>query len=155
MSKIDDARAKAREAKERAQEKVKIARAQAQLAKEQPRPEKVPDPLANVDYDQGIEDSAQEELSDLLKGFKDRAKQEADRFVLATDSEFWFSVGFQSREQKEAFLMALDWLKYGDKYLNGCLMAKLEGIELPEVRLSDVTDKRDKKLAPLVMSEDE
>lgn len=62
-------------------------------------------------------------------------RMEQERFQLATDTEFWFSVYFQSREQKEAFLQALSWLANGDKYLNGLELAEAMGIKLPEVNL--------------------
>lgn len=134
----------------KAKAKAELAKDKAAIAKNQPKLPKLPDPLADVDYTQGVEGSAKEELSATLTAFKDRAKQEQKRFELATDSEFWFAVGFQSRDQKEAFLKALEWLKYGDKYLDGTLIARQMDIEIPQVRLSNVKNKRDKKLAPLV-----
>lgn len=109
----------------------------------------VPDPLASVEYGQGIEADTEHELSALLTGFKERAKQEQERFELATDSEFWFAVCFQSREQKEAFLQALEWLTLGDKYLDGTAIARLMGIELPKVSLSNKKVKPDPKLTKL------
>jgi 23S rRNA G2445 N2-methylase RlmL len=133
-----------------ARAKADLARDKAQIARRQPRREPIPDPLAEVPYGQGIEADADHELSALLKGFQERAKQEQDRFVLATDSEFWFCVGFQSREQKDLFLKALNWLQYGDKYLDGTLIAQREGIDLPAVTLSNKRAKPDPKLIPLV-----
>ena len=113
----------------------------------------VPNPLDTVDYSAGDpEVSSQEEASALLDGFRERAKREAERFTLATDSEFWFAVGFQSREQKEAFMAAMKWLGYGDKYLNGCHIAEDSGIKLPQVKLSDPTKKPvDRRLDALAM----
>jgi len=70
-------------------------------------------------------------LSAVQSGFRERAKTEADRFTLATDSEYWACVCFQTREQKEAFLAALNILKFGDKYLDGELVAKELGVTLP------------------------
>jgi hypothetical protein len=59
-----------------------------------------------------------EEVSDTLKAFKERSAQEAKRFQDATDSEYWFAVCFQTREDKERFLK--EFLpKLGDKYLDG------------------------------------
>lgn len=113
----------------------------------------VPDPFADIDYEIGnIEATAQAESSAILDGFRERAKREAERFTLATDSEFWFAIGFQSREQKEVFLAAMQWLGYGDKYLNGCHIAEDSGIKLPQVKLSDPTKKPvDRKLKTLAM----
>jgi hypothetical protein len=93
------------------------------------------DPLGEVAQTGDLETDAQAEVSAVLSGFQDRARQEQARFELATDTEFWFSVYFQSREQKEAFLKALEWLTSGDKYLNGLELAEAMGIELPKVSL--------------------
>lgn len=141
-----DVKAKLAEAKEKAA----LAKDKAAIVRSQPKLPPLPDPLAGVDYGQGIEQDAEAELSAVLQGFKERAKAEDDRFTLATDSEFWFAVGFQSREQKELFLKALDWLKYGDKYLDGTLIARNQGIEIPAVTLSNKRVKPDRKLIPLV-----
>lgn len=112
----------------------------------------VPDPLADIEYAGDMEQDSQAEASAMLAGFKERAKQERDRYTLATDSEFWFAVGFQSRAQKEAFLATMQWLEYGDKYLNGCHIAEDAGIKLPQVKLSNPTRKPvDRKLEALAM----
>lgn len=93
------------------------------------------DPLKDIEYTNDLEKDASAEVEAMSTGFSQRAKQEADRFQLATDSEFWFAVAFQSREQKEAFLSAMQWIANGDKYLNGVALADQMGIELPEVNL--------------------
>ena len=141
-----DVKAKIAEAKAKAS----IAKDRASIARSRPRVAPIPDPLADVDYGQGIEADCQAETSAMLSSFKQRAKQEDARFELATDSEFWFAVGFQSREQKELFLKALDWLKFGDKYLDGVLIARQQGIDIPAVKLSNKKAGADRKLAPLV-----
>lgn len=66
-----------------------------------------------------------------MKLFKEQAKKEDQRFLDDNDSEFWFAVCFQSREQKEAFLAALGWAEFGDKYLSGRKCAKKQGVDLP------------------------
>lgn len=71
------------------------------------------------------------DLDAVQKGFRDRIKNENNRFKLSTDSEYWFAACFQTREQKEAFLKALDLLEHGDKYIDGRLLAEKLGIELP------------------------
>lgn len=96
-------------------------------------------PLDDITYTGDVEADSQAEVNEILTGFKDRAKAEQDRFALATDSEFWVAMCFQSREQKEVFLKALNWLQYGDKYIDGCSIADAIGIELPEVRLPKPT----------------
>ena len=71
------------------------------------------------------------DLDAVQKGFRDRIKNENNRFELSTDSEYWFAACFQTREQKEAFLKAHDLLVHGDKYIDGRLLAEKLGIELP------------------------
>lgn len=71
------------------------------------------------------------DLDAVQKGFRNRIKNENNRFELATDSEYWFAACFQTREQKEAFLKALDLLAHGDKYIDGRLLTEKMGIELP------------------------
>ncbi len=93
------------------------------------------DPLKDVAYVGELEADTEAEVSALLAGFRQRAKQEQDRFKLATDTEFWFSVCFQSREQKEIFLAAMDWVSNGDKFLDGLKLAAQHGVDLPEVKL--------------------
>jgi len=74
----------------------------------------IPDPLANVGYTGSVEADSKAEVSAVLQGFKDRAKAEQKRFDLATDSEYWVALCFQSREQKEEFLRAVKMLALGD-----------------------------------------
>jgi len=77
-------------------------------------------------------DQAAVQLSALEQGIKDRKRAERDRFRAATDSEYWFAVCFTSRAQKEAFLKAAGLWEYGDKYLDGRLLADRLGVEVPQ-----------------------
>lgn len=88
-------------------------------------------PAADADYPD-TETECQAELAHLETAFQARAKAERKRFELATDSEYWVAICFQSRAQKEAFLGALDLLRHGDKYLDGRLLAKKLNIGLPD-----------------------
>jgi len=72
-----------------------------------------------------------DDISALEAGFKKRAKDEGRRFALATDTEYWACLCFQTREQKEAFLRALKLASLGDKYLDGQEVAKVLGVKLP------------------------
>jgi hypothetical protein len=108
-----------------------------------------PDPLGNVDYNGELEHDAKVETDGLLEGFRQRALQEQDRFTLATDSEFWFAVGFQSREQKEQFLREMGWTELGDKYLDGTVLAAAYNIHLVPVALGDPTKRVDRRLREL------
>ena len=89
---------------------------------------------ADESDDETAEQHADRVLSEAEQAFKDRAKAEQKRFELATDSEYWLAMCFQSRQQKEDFLAALReklGLKDdGDKYLDGWEVAKALGIQL-------------------------
>lgn len=113
------------------------------------------DPIAplNLDYD-GLtnEAVAVKETSAVLQAFIARSKAEQARFQLATDSEYWVGLCFQTREQKEHFLQAAKLLQHGDKYIDGALLAKRMGIVLPPANVPyNVSAKVDAKYAALVV----
>lgn len=112
----------------------------------------VVDHLAGVDYDGATnEEAMQQETSAVLAAFKQRAKSEQERFLLATDSEYWVGVCFQTREQKEHFLREAKLLQAGDKYIDGALVAKRLGITLPPAQVPyNISAKVDAKYAALV-----
>lgn len=107
------------------------------------------DPLKEVKYDKGLEADAKEEMSQLLKSFKDQARNEQSTFEDNTDSEFWCTLVFQNRDQKEAFLKAVGWFKHGDKYLDGKWVARKMGVTLPGAAPTFNTGEREKKFAAL------
>lgn len=118
--------------------KEKIAEAKAQVAKKKeqakatlakmkrPSSVEMPDPTGNPEIDSVAD------LDAVQKGFRDRIKQENNRFELATDTEYWTCLCFQTREQKEAFLKALELFEQGDKYLDGREVANRLNVELPD-----------------------
>jgi hypothetical protein len=71
-----------------------------------------------------------DELTEVEKKFKERKNHEKKIFSDITDSEYWFCVCFQNREQKEEFLKKIGWWKIGDKYLDGMAAARASGITL-------------------------
>lgn len=96
-----------------------------------------------------LEAVAAQEVSDVLRAFKNRAKNEDGRFVDATDSEYWFCVCFQTREQKDEFLKKLGLWEIGDKYLDGMRVADVLGVKL-EARVPPLPNLRvDWRLAKL------
>lgn len=99
------------------------------------QPKLVKSPLDDLPLKGDVEIDSKEELTELQKGFAERRKEEASRFRLATDSEYWCCLCFSSREQKNAFLQATGLLSLGDKYLDGYKIAEKFGVELPEVKL--------------------
>lgn len=112
------------------------------------------DPIAALDLDYEAmtnEEVAVKETSAVLEAFKARAKAEQDRFTLATDSEYWVGLCFQTREQKLAFLAATGLLQHGDKYIDGQHLAKVMGVALPSADVPyNVSAKVDAKFAAMV-----
>lgn len=90
------------------------------------------DPLADVAYcdPPNLEADSAAELNAMQQAFKARAKQEAQRFRDVTDSEYWVAVCFQTREDKDRFLRALNLIQLGDKYIDGHKAAQLLGVDL-------------------------
>ena len=131
MADMDEKRAAAAAKKDAAKQKIEAAKrdiASRKLLKANPVPKYVvmPEPTGDAE-----EDSAAD-LDAVQSGFRKRAADEGNRFALATDAEYWSCICFQTRDQKEAFLAALDILKFGDKYLDGQAVAKHLGIALPD-----------------------
>lgn len=110
------------------------------------------DPIGELDYDNLTnEQVATKETSAVLQAFIARSKAEQARFLLATDSEYWVGLCFQTREQKEHFLREAKLLQAGDKYIDGALLAKRMGITLPPAQVPyNISAKVDAKYAALV-----
>jgi hypothetical protein len=66
-----------------------------------------------------LEESCRNEVGEAEAAFRGRLAKEDKRRRLATDSEFWIAVYFQSREEKDRFLRKYGLDKVGDKYLPG------------------------------------
>jgi hypothetical protein len=86
-----------------------------------------------------------------LASLKDAIDRDNRRFYSAVDSEYWYCVSFESREQKEAFLKAMGWFDLGDKYLDGNELAERLGIALPEAHVPYLTQKPDATLDTLAL----
>lgn len=126
----EQVRADALSKKDAAKQKIEAAKREAEARKalkKNPPPVLVemPEPSGDPEADSAAD------LDAVQQGFRNRAKAESDRFALATDSEYWACLCFQTREQKEAFLAALKILEFGDKYLDGQLVAERLGVKLP------------------------
>lgn len=97
------------------------------------------DPLSEIDKFDSSEPNSEEmatpnerksDLTDLQRAFREKNKSAKRDFEQRTDSEYWFCVCFQSREEKEELLRLLGWSDLGDKYLDGLRVAEREGIDL-------------------------
>lgn len=72
-----------------------------------------------------LAESCAEEVGEVEAAFRNRLAKEDKRKVAATDSEFWFAVYFQTREEKERFLRDFGLGKLGDKYLSGSRVSRV------------------------------
>ena len=95
-------------------------------------------------------ETAAKEISALKAAFIARSDQENARYTQAVDSEYWFCVCFQSREQKNAFLLQSGLHLWGNKYLDGKNVAAKLNITLPSALPSKALKKLDVKLVELV-----
>lgn len=122
---------------------------------DQPDKLEADDPLGHIDYENITnEEAVKQETSAVLEAFKARAKKEQERFALATDTEYWVGLCFQTREQKEVFLRAVGLLQAGDKYIDGRLLAKRMGVELPDANVPyNVSARPDAKFAAMVLDQ--
>lgn len=126
----------------------KVAAAKNQVAKWK-RKQK---PLVNMPELTGNpETDSKNDLDAVKQGFRDRLKAENKRKVSATDSEYWSCICFQTRAQLDAFIAAMNWRQFGDKYIDGVKLAEYLGIELPDEEVAFVADpKVDKTWAGFV-----
>ena len=116
--------------------------------------EPVPNPFDAIDDedDMSLEELGQAEdkvIDDEFKAIREGREQQRKAIELANDSEYWFAVYFQTREQKEAFLHAVKWFQHGDKYLDGRWLAKKMNVVLPPRPAPYKVGRLDKKLTDL------
>jgi hypothetical protein len=92
-----------------------------------------PDPLENVADTGSVQENAKAELAAIQTGFMQRLEKERHRTIDKFDTEYWVCTIFETREQKEAFLAALDiHIEEGDKYVDGYVLARRLKIKLPD-----------------------
>lgn len=125
----ENAKLKREEARQRA-EAAKREAANRKAVKSNPVPQYVhmPEPTGDAHAD------SLADLDAVQAGFRARAADESRRFALATDSEFWSALCFQTREQRDAFLAAIGALDLviDARYIDGCELAKRMGVTLPD-----------------------
>lgn len=127
------ARENAKLKKEEARQRAEAAKREAinrKAVKANPVPQYVqmPEPTGDAQAD------SLADLDAVQAGFRVRAADESRRFALATDSEFWSALCFQTREQRDAFLAAIGALDLviDARYIDGCELAKRMGVTLPD-----------------------
>lgn len=89
--------------------------------------EKVPNPLAGVDYSQDLERSSYDEAMALKAALM--AARAPSPCREATDSDVWTCAVFQNRADSEQFLTDWNLHKHGDKYIDASAWLKeIEGM---------------------------
>jgi hypothetical protein len=146
----ENAAANAAAKRKDAEQKIAAAKrdaAQRKVLKENPLPTYVEMPELTGD----AEADSKADLDSLMTGFRKRAADESTRFALAVDGGYWAALCFQTREQKDAFLRALNIQDLGNAecYFDGCAVAKRLGIALPD---ADVPYNTGGKLDPTWVS---
>lgn len=106
--------------------------------------------LADMAGDATYEETSAEMMERARAILVNKEQREGQRVAveLANDTEFWFAVYFQSREQKEAYLRAIGYggPKDPDKYIDGQRLAAKQCIALPARPAPYKVGKLDKKL---------
>jgi hypothetical protein len=77
-----------------------------------------------------LEADTADDLAHLMSTMKGRERVERNRFLEATDSEYWVALCFQTRAQKDDFLRRMDLIDLGDKYLDGLDVAARMGLQM-------------------------
>lgn len=145
MVDIAAVRAAAQAKKEEAKAKILAAKMAAEDAKAvRANPPKQYVTMPAITGDAEVDSAA--DLGEVERGFRARMKDDSSRKALATDTEYWACLCFQSRAQKDAFLQTLGLLVLGDKYIDGQRAAKMLGIELPS---ADVPYNTSAKIDPV------
>lgn len=113
--------------------------------------------LLDIDLPEGLEDEVPvsgkieedtlAEANTILRQMKALAQRGESQYDLATDFDYYINIVFLSREQRDAFLRAVGWDRYGQRYVNGLALAKALGVELPPVDYRPYEPHPDKKLA--------
>lgn len=90
--------------------------------------DKIPDPLADVEYGGGLEADCLAEIEALRQCFE--AATTPAKLIEPTDSATWFAIAWPDRDAKDKFLADHGLSKIGDKYLDGVAVAKKLGVSL-------------------------
>jgi hypothetical protein len=83
------------------------------------------DPEQNID----------QEISAALAAVLDERKRRRELFRVQMDADFYFSVCFQTTEQKEDFLKQAGWFDLGTDYLDGLQVASRMNIDIEPIML--------------------
>lgn len=110
-----------------------------------------PDPINQKGYPGDPEGDCAHEIGELEKGFRERMRQEQDRFSNATGGGYYFVAVFETEEQCSAFLKGVGLDKGGDLFVDGRALADRVSVDIPAGAASfNTSAKIDPKLSRLV-----
>lgn len=92
-------------------------------------------PLDDLVALDGIQENVDQEMSAILKAIIERKRAQAERFRITDDPEYFLCLCFQSRDQKNEFIMASGWGDLGEKYINGLEVARRLGVSVNVIQL--------------------
>lgn len=92
---------------------------------------KAKDPLKGVKVPDTIEEGCEVELDAVQQAFRDRAKQEAERFQDATDTGYYSCIVAENREQLDSFLEAVGLKDKDDLFIDIRDLAAALNIKIP------------------------
>lgn len=108
-------------------------------------------PIDDIPADD-VEAIADREVSDMMRMIKENRKNNAERFRDVEAGEFWCCVCFQSRSQRDEFIVKLlekfaprlDIDTFGSKYVSGLDLAEMLGIAITPI----ILEVKKNRLAP-------
>lgn len=80
-----------------------------------------------------IEADAEEELTELQKAFREKARKEKELQDKNVDTEFWSCIVFKSRQQRDEFCQLLGVSEEDSQYLNGQKLIKALQLRIEQV----------------------
>lgn len=121
-----------------------------------PAPPRKPRPRAKEPIDrEAAQADIERELTDIERGFRERNAKEMARNSDATDNKYYFCVVLEDGAQADALLDALGVLGKGDLYVDGRIVAKALGVELPKAEKGKSSWRTDKDLSAIAGFEEE
>jgi hypothetical protein len=112
------------------------------------------DPYEGIDFtgDDG-QAAVDAEAVAMKQALREADNRYAEKRNLINQSEYWFCMVFETREQKDIFLNAMGWINLGDKYLDGTQIARMNNIELPKVELPPEPPTKNKRWDEFISDE--
>lgn len=117
------------------------------------RPDRA-EPTDQIDYTGDYSRDAALDLQQIKKDLSevDRQRKQAQRVVAASRNvDYTIQIVFLDNNQRDVFLEASGWGRYGRRYINGLALAAALGIELPESSYRPPKSRIDKVWAKFAM----